>query len=50
MIGLSYTDSLSGISNEEVIQRYNDARKEGKDHRRTVWAYVKSTLPVKATN
>ncbi|KAJ5414392.1 hypothetical protein N7509_001019 [Penicillium cosmopolitanum] len=40
VIGVSYTDSQSGVTNEEVIQRYNDARKMGQDHRRTVWAYV----------
>ncbi|CAI7603486.1 unnamed protein product [Penicillium pancosmium] len=38
VIGVSYTDSQSGVTNEEVIQRYNDARKMGQDHRRIVWA------------
>ncbi|KAJ5606211.1 hypothetical protein N7510_008992 [Penicillium lagena] len=38
VIGLSWNDSQSGVSNEEVIRRYNDAIKQGEDQRRTVWA------------
>lgn len=40
VIGLSYTDSQSGDTDEEIIKRYKDARDEGRDDRRTVWAYV----------
>lgn len=40
VIGSSYLDSQSGVADEEVIQRYNEARKLGQDDRRTVWAYV----------
>jgi nitronate monooxygenase len=38
LVGISWTDSQSGVSDEEVIRRHNDAIKLGEDHRRTVWA------------
>jgi nitronate monooxygenase len=38
IIGISYTESQSGASDEEIIQRYNEAREKGDDQRRTVWA------------
>ncbi|CAL5874602.1 uncharacterized protein PFLUO_LOCUS8899 [Penicillium psychrofluorescens] len=38
VISLSWNDSQSGVSNEEVIQRYNDAAKQGDVQRRTIWA------------
>ncbi|KAJ5814928.1 hypothetical protein N7474_006705 [Penicillium riverlandense] len=38
VISLSWNDSQSGVSNEEVTRRYNDAIKQGENHRRTIWA------------
>ncbi|KAJ5653194.1 Aldolase-type TIM barrel [Penicillium lividum] len=38
VIGISYDESKSGASDEEIIQRYKDAMKNGEDYRRTVWA------------
>ncbi|KAJ5645470.1 Aldolase-type TIM barrel [Penicillium longicatenatum] len=38
VIGISYDESKAGASDEEIIQRYNDAIKNGEDDRRTVWA------------
>lgn len=38
VIGISYEDSQAGVSNDEVIRRYNEARQAGEDQRRTVWA------------
>ncbi|KAJ5169042.1 Aldolase-type TIM barrel [Penicillium canariense] len=38
VIGISYHESQSGASDEEVIRRYNEAKDKGEDHRRTVWA------------
>jgi nitronate monooxygenase len=38
VIGISYDESKAGASDEEIIQRYNDAIKNGEDYRRTVWA------------
>lgn len=38
VIGISYEDSRDGVSDEEVIRRYNEARNAGEDQRRTVWA------------
>ncbi|KAJ5584151.1 uncharacterized protein N7459_003951 [Penicillium hispanicum] len=36
--GLSWRESEEGISDEEIIRRYQNARENGEDHRRTVWA------------
>ncbi|KAJ5885597.1 Aldolase-type TIM barrel [Penicillium tannophilum] len=38
VIGISYDESKSGASDEDIIQRYKDAMKNGEDDRRTVWA------------
>ena len=38
VIGISYKESQDGVSDEEIIRRYNEAMKNGEDHRRTVWA------------
>lgn len=38
VIGPSWNDSQSGLSDGEVIRRYNEAKKQGEDDRRTVWA------------
>lgn len=38
IIGISYNESHAGASDEEIIQRYNEARDQGDDQRRTVWA------------
>jgi nitronate monooxygenase len=38
IIGISYNEFESGASDEGIIQRYNEAREKGDDHRRTVWA------------
>ncbi|KAJ5216402.1 uncharacterized protein N7498_002809 [Penicillium cinerascens] len=38
LIGISWTESQSGVSDDEVIRRYKEAIKQGEDHRRTVWA------------
>ncbi|KAJ6128403.1 hypothetical protein N7471_009620 [Penicillium samsonianum] len=38
IIGVSYEDSQKGVSNEEIIRRYNEAKEAGEHHRRTVWA------------
>ncbi|KUM63317.1 hypothetical protein ACN42_g3780 [Penicillium freii] len=36
--GVSYEDSLNGVSDEEIIRRYDAAREAGEHQRRTVWA------------
>ncbi|KAJ5693260.1 hypothetical protein N7462_002683 [Penicillium macrosclerotiorum] len=38
VIGISYHESEDGVSDEEVIKRYNEAKEKGEDQRRTVWA------------
>ncbi|KAJ5126155.1 Aldolase-type TIM barrel, partial [Penicillium atrosanguineum] len=38
LVGISWNDAQSGVSDEEVIRRYDEAIKQGEDHRRTVWA------------
>ncbi|KAJ5383362.1 Aldolase-type TIM barrel [Penicillium concentricum] len=38
IIGVNYEDSQEGISDEEIIRRYNEAREAGEHQRRTVWA------------
>jgi nitronate monooxygenase len=38
VIGVNYEESEEGISDEEIIRRYNEARMTGEDQRRTVWA------------
>ncbi|KAJ6127414.1 Aldolase-type TIM barrel [Penicillium sp. IBT 18751x] len=38
LVGISWTEAQSGVSDEEVIRRYDEAIKQGEDHRRTVWA------------
>ncbi|KAJ6163574.1 hypothetical protein N7497_003553 [Penicillium chrysogenum] len=38
VIGASYQDSREGVSDEEIIRRYNEARQAGGHQRRTVWA------------
>ncbi|KAJ5928075.1 Aldolase-type TIM barrel [Penicillium verhagenii] len=38
VIGISFDEFKSGASDDEIIQRYNDAMKNGEDYRRTVWA------------
>ncbi|KAJ6096718.1 hypothetical protein N7486_007464 [Penicillium sp. IBT 16267x] len=38
VIGISYEESKSGASDEEIILRYKTAMKNGEDNRRTVWA------------
>ncbi|KAJ5302721.1 Aldolase-type TIM barrel [Penicillium atrosanguineum] len=38
LVGISWNDAQSGVSDEEVIRRYDEAIKQGDDHRRTVWA------------
>ncbi|KAJ6032537.1 Aldolase-type TIM barrel [Penicillium herquei] len=38
IIGLSYSESQLGASDEDVVQRYKEAIANGEDHRRTVWA------------
>ncbi|CAI7658459.1 unnamed protein product [Penicillium viridicatum] len=36
--GVSYEDSLNGVSDEEIIRRYDAAKEAGEHQRRTVWA------------
>jgi nitronate monooxygenase len=38
LVGVSWEDSQSGVSDEEVIRRYNEAIGQENDQRRTVWA------------
>ncbi|KXG52662.1 Aldolase-type TIM barrel [Penicillium griseofulvum] len=38
IIGVNYEDSRKGISDEEIIRRYNEAKEAGEHQRRTVWA------------
>ncbi|KAJ5836101.1 Aldolase-type TIM barrel [Penicillium robsamsonii] len=38
IIGVNYEDSRQGISDEEIIRRYNEAKEAGEHQRRTVWA------------
>ncbi|KAJ5518476.1 Aldolase-type TIM barrel [Penicillium expansum] len=38
IIGVSYEDSRDGVSDEEIIRRYNEAKEAGEHQRRTVWA------------
>jgi nitronate monooxygenase len=38
VIGVNYKESEEGVSDDEIIRRYNEARKAGDDQRRTVWA------------
>lgn len=38
IIGINYNESQSGSADEEIIQRYNEAKEKGDDQRRTVWA------------
>ncbi|KGO71095.1 Ribosomal protein L9/RNase H1, N-terminal [Penicillium italicum] len=38
IVGVSYEDSRDGVSDEEIIRRYNEAREAGEHQRRTVWA------------
>lgn len=38
VIGPSWNDSRSGVSDDEVIRRYNEDREQGVYDRRTVWA------------
>ncbi|KAJ6188882.1 hypothetical protein N7519_003790 [Penicillium mononematosum] len=38
VICASYQDSREGVSDEEIIRRYNEAREAGEHQRRTVWA------------
>lgn len=40
IIGISYNESQSGESDEDIIRRYKEAKEKGEDQRRTVWAYV----------
>ncbi|KAJ5661694.1 uncharacterized protein N7477_009310 [Penicillium maclennaniae] len=35
LVGISWTEAQSGVSDEEVIRRYDEAIKQGEDHRRT---------------
>ncbi|KAJ5317244.1 hypothetical protein PENANT_c045G05740 [Penicillium antarcticum] len=37
VIGVNYEESERGVSDEEIIQRYNEASKAGEVQRRTVW-------------
>ncbi|KOS39759.1 hypothetical protein ACN38_g9378 [Penicillium nordicum] len=38
IIGVNYEDSRDGVSDEEIIRRYNAAKEAGEHQRRTVWA------------
>ncbi|KAJ5405594.1 hypothetical protein N7465_006878 [Penicillium sp. CMV-2018d] len=38
IIGVSYEDSLHGVSDEEIIRRYDAAKEAGEHQRKTVWA------------
>ncbi|KAJ6072568.1 hypothetical protein N7467_010653 [Penicillium canescens] len=38
VIGVNYEESEEGVSDDEIIRRYDEARKAGDDQRRTVWA------------
>ncbi|CAI7620397.1 unnamed protein product [Penicillium glandicola] len=38
IIGVSYEDSQEGVSDEEIIRRYNEAKEAGEPQRRTIWA------------
>ncbi|KAJ5164655.1 uncharacterized protein N7500_006485 [Penicillium coprophilum] len=38
IIGVSYGDSQEGVTDEEIIRRYNEAKEAGEHQRRTVWA------------
>ncbi|KAJ5513016.1 Aldolase-type TIM barrel [Penicillium fimorum] len=38
IIGVNYEDSREGVSDEEIIRRYNEAKEAGEHQRRTVWA------------
>ncbi|KAF3393889.1 hypothetical protein F1880_005483 [Penicillium rolfsii] len=38
IIGISFNESQGGASDEEIIQRYNEAKARGDDQRRTIWA------------
>lgn len=38
IIGPSWNDSQGGVSDDEVIRRYNEAKEQGVENRRTVWA------------
>ena len=38
LLELIIEESEEGVSDDEIIRRYNEARKAGDDQRRTVWA------------
>ncbi|KAJ5272816.1 Aldolase-type TIM barrel [Penicillium angulare] len=38
IIGISYKEAESGLSQEEIIKRYKNATEQKEDYRRTVWA------------
>ncbi|KAI1833775.1 hypothetical protein DTO006G1_478 [Penicillium roqueforti] len=38
VVGVSYEDSQEGVSDEEIIRRYNEAKEAGEHQRRTIWA------------
>jgi len=51
IIGTSYKEFVDGVTDEELVERYNKAQEKGDGERRTVWAgaaigSIKEILPV----